>query len=131
MLTESPGGGTEPIGTRIIEVPEVLERTELRDPDSGFIAYVPTGSVKRGEALAAGSDRRISSCAVCHGADLKGLGPVPALAGRSPSYIVRQLYDIQHGTRNGAWAALMKPVVAPMTLEDMVALAAYAASLAP
>lgn len=60
-----------------------------------------------------------------------GLDPVPALAGRSPSYIVRQLYDVKHGTRNGAWAALMKPVVEQLELDEMVAIAAYAASLAP
>src|SRR5262245_16011686 len=36
------GTEKEPIGTRIIETPENPERTEiLRDPHSGFIAYVP------------------------------------------------------------------------------------------
>jgi len=62
---------------------------------------------------------------------LKGLGPVPALAGRSPSYVVRQLYDIKQGVRNGQWTALMQPVVAKLNEEDMVALAAYTASLSP
>ena len=52
-------------------------------------------------------------------------------AGRSPSYIMRQLYDIQHGVRNGQWAELMKPVVAGLSEGDMVAIAAYTASLAP
>jgi cytochrome c553 len=43
----------EPLGVRIIETPEDPERTEiLRDPRSGFIAYVPVGSLKKGEALA-------------------------------------------------------------------------------
>src|SRR6266571_6870593 len=42
----------EPIGVRIIETPENVERTtQLRDPRSGFIAYVPVGSVKKGETL--------------------------------------------------------------------------------
>jgi cytochrome c553 len=130
MLIEAKGGGTEPIGHRVIEMPEHLERTELRDATSGFVAYVPPGSISRGEALASGT-QGITACAACHGAGLKGMGPVPALAGRSPSYVVRQLYDIQHGTRNGPWAALMKPVVEGLTLEDMVALAAYTASLEP
>jgi len=131
MLIEAEGGGTEAIGTRIIEMPENLERTELRDASSGFIAYVPPGSVARGRELAAGVNGGATACAACHGAGLKGLGPVPALAGRSPSYIVRQLYDIKHGTRNGAWAELMKPVVERMSEDDMVAIAAYTASLAP
>jgi len=131
MLVADDSGGTEPIGARIIEMPEDLERTELRDSASGFIAYVPRGSIRKGEALAATGGGKTTPCGICHGADLKGLGPVPALAGRSPSYIVRQLYDMRHGVRNGSWAALMNPVVSGLTEEDMVALAAYAASLAP
>ena len=131
MLIEDGSGATEPIGQRIIEMPENLERTELRDSASGFIAYVPRGSIFRGEALATNGAGKTTPCAICHGAGLKGLGPVPALAGRSPSYIVRQLYDIQHNTRNGQWSELMKPVVVGLSAEDLVALAAYTASLTP
>lgn len=131
MLIADESGGTEPIGQRIIEMPENLERTELRDSASGFIAYVPVGSIRKGEALITNGAGKTTPCAICHGAELKGLGPVPALAGRSPSYIVRQLYDIQHGVRNGQWAELMKSVVAGLSEEDMVAIAAYTASLAP
>ena len=40
-------------------------------------------------------------CATCHGQGLKGLGNVPPLAGRSPTYTVRQLYDFQSGARAG------------------------------
>jgi len=127
------GGGTEPIGMRIIETPVDAERTEiLRDPRSGFIAYAPPGSLKKGEALArTGGNGRTESCAACHGSDLKGLGPVPGIAGRSPSYLVRQMYDMQVGARSGEWSELMKPVVAKLTNEDLVDLAAYAASLMP
>jgi cytochrome c553 len=122
-------GGTEPIGDRIIETPEDAERFELRDPHSGFIAYVPLGSVAKGSALAAGGGNRTLPCRMCHGDDLNGLGPVPGIAGRSPSYIVRQLWDIQQGTRKGAWSPLMKQVVARLSQADMLNLAAYAASL--
>jgi cytochrome c553 len=59
------------------------------------------------------------------------VGPIPGLAGRSPSYLVRQLYDFQHGMRAGPWSPLMAPNVIKLTLDDMVALAAYAASLPP
>jgi cytochrome c553 len=122
----------EPIGQRIIEMPENLERTELRDSASGFVAYVPVGSIRKGEALiTTGGAGKTIPCAICHGADLRGLGPIPALAGRSPSYIVRQLYDIQHGVRDGSWTELMKPVVARLSEEDMVSIAAYTASRAP
>ena len=129
MLAPAQDGGREAIGARIVEMPENLERTELRDATSGFVAYVPPGSLARGRQLAEGGT--VTPCAACHGRGLRGLGPIPALAGRSPSYLFRQLYDLQHGTRNGSWSALMKPVVATLTQDDMVALAAYCASLEP
>jgi len=125
------GGGREPIGERIVETPENPERTEtLRDPRSGFIAYAPVGSIKAGEGLARGGGRT-EACATCHGADLKGLGPVPGIAGRSPSYLARQMYDMQSGARHGEWAELMKPVVAKLDGADLVNLAAYVSSLMP
>jgi cytochrome c553 len=127
------GNQQEPIGVRIVETPEHVERTEvLRDPRSSFIAYAPAGSIKKGEALATtGGNGRTVACGVCHGADLRGIGPVPGIAGRSPSYLARQMYDMQAGTRHGEWADLMKPVVAKLTDEDLVSISAYAASRTP
>jgi cytochrome c553 len=115
---------------RIIETPENPEATEvLRNPRSGFIAYAPVGSIKKGEALVrAGGNGKTVACGACHGADLLGMGPVPGIAGRSPSYLGRQLYDMQAGTRNGEWTQLMKPVVAKLTAEDMVNILAYVSS---
>lgn len=128
-----PGTGTEPLGARIVETPEQPEQAEpLRNPRSGFVAYVPVGSIRRGESLVkTGGGGRTVACGVCHGTDLKGLGPVPRLAGRSPSYMVRQMYDIQMGARHGVWSDLMKPVVAKLSNDDYVAIGAYLASLAP
>ena len=60
-----------------------------------------------------------------------GLGPVPGIAGRSPSYLARQMFDMQAGARHGEWADLMKPVVAKLTEEDLVDISAYVASLMP
>jgi cytochrome c553 len=131
FLTEE-GGEKEPLGTRIIETPENTEGTELlRDARSGFIAYVPAGSIKKGEALVTMGAGKTTACAVCHGADLKGLGPVPGLAGRSPSYMVRQMFDMQQGARKGVWTDLMKPVVSKLSEDDMLAIAAYTASRMP
>jgi len=76
--------GYEPIGLRIIETPENLERTELRDDASGFIAYVPVGSIKKGESLVrTGDSGKTVPCASCHGESLKGAGNAPPIAGRS------------------------------------------------
>ncbi len=132
MFVKLEGTGTEPLGMRIVESPEDFERTEMRDPHSGFVAYVPIGSIKKGETLVkTGGNGRTTECAVCHGPTLEGLGPVPGIAGRSPSYIVRQLYDMQVGTRKGVWSSLMMPVVDKLTAEDFVAIAAYTSSLKP
>jgi cytochrome c553 len=126
------GSAKEPIGMRIVETPEHPERTEiLRDPRSGFIAYAPVGSVKKGEQLVRTGGTRTVACGACHGADLTGLGPVPGIAGRSPSYLARQMFDMQAGARRGEWTELMKPVVAKLTDEDFVNIAAYVASLSP
>ena len=101
----------------------------LRDDHSGFTAYAPIGSIKKGEALVTtGGAGKTVACGVCHGAELEGLGPIPPLAGRSPSYIARQIYDIQHGARNGAWSPLMLKAVEKLTAEDIVAISAYIAS---
>jgi len=125
-----PEGGTEPIGHRILEIPEDPMRTELRDPHSGFIAYAPLGSLARGEALVKGEGSGVP-CGVCHGADLRGLGEVPRLAGQQPLYIARQLFDLQYGSSAGKAAGLMKPVVASLSEDDIIAISAYLGSLPP
>jgi cytochrome c553 len=127
-----PDGGTEPIGRRIIQIPEDPMRTTIRDPHSGFIAYVPPGSIKRGEALAkTGGAGKTIQCGICHGDALTGLGELPRIAGLQPVYIARQLITMQNGTSAGTNAALMKKVVAKLSEDDIIALAAYLGSLPP
>lgn len=131
MFAVAADGGTEPIGRRIVEVPEDRARTELRDDASGFVAYVPTGSIAEGERLVhAGGGARMP-CTACHGQELKGTAVAPPLAGRSPSYLFRQLFDIRQGSRTGPSVAMMQPEVAGMTDGDMLAVVAYLASLRP
>jgi cytochrome c553 len=133
---------TEPIAGRIIEMPEDEEQAEtLRNPRSGFVAYVPPGSVKRGQDLVTTGGMRVvgneivqgktTPCVTCHGLELMGVADVPPIAGRSPSYIVRQMWDIQQGTRNGAAVQLMKQAIVNLDGEDLVAIAAYVSSRAP
>jgi cytochrome c553 len=125
-------GTSEPLGQRIVETAQNLEATENRDDASPFVAYVPVGSIKKGEALVTtGGSGKTLRCSICHGTDLKGLGNVPFLAGRSPSYLIRQLYDIKTGNRHGAWSPLMKEAVANLTTEDMIDIAAYISSRMP
>jgi cytochrome c553 len=97
-----------------------------------YVAYVPRGSLARGRALAAGDTRaNVKGCTSCHGADLRGVKLVPPLAGRSPSYLLRQLVAFRTGARDAATSAPMREVAARLTIEDMVAAAAYAGSRAP
>ena len=132
FATRAPGNETEALGQRIVEIPVDEEQFEHRDPRSKFIAYVQPGGTAKGEALVkTGGAGATMACATCHGADLKGVGPIPGIAGRSPSYIVRQLYDIQQGTCAGALSALMKPAVEKLTSDDMNAIAAYLATQQP
>jgi cytochrome c553 len=132
FLADMKNGEKEPSGNRIIEVPEDLAQFENRDSRSRFIAYVPPGSIGKGELLAStGGNGKTVPCATCHGPDLRGLGPLPSISGRSPSYIVRQLYDFQHGERTGLWSPLMADVVAKLNEDDLVSLAAYLASREP
>jgi len=125
-------GDKEPIGQRIIEVPKDLEQFESRDARSEFIAYVPIGSVAKGEWLVTtGGDGKTTRCGICHGPDFRGLGPIPSIAGRSPSSIVRQLYDLQHEERAGPWSPLMVGVIAQLDDEDLLSIAAYLDSREP
>jgi cytochrome c553 len=127
-----PSGEKEAIGQRIVEVPEVLEQFVNRDTHARFVAYVPVGSVARGEALVkTGGAGKTLACVTCHGPDLKGVGMIPSIAGRSTNYVVRQLYDIKLGFRAGAFSGLMKDVVVKLQEEDMLAIAAYLATQAP
>lgn len=136
MFLQQPGAGDEPLGDRIIEVPEDPDAVEItRSSRVGFVAYVPVGSLQRGAALVAtGAAGRTMACATCHGPDLNGrelagFGSVPGLAGRSPSYLMRQLFDLKSGHRRGTRVILMQPVVANLSTDEMRDIVAYLASL--
>jgi len=133
---------TEPIGDRIIEVPTDVESNQtLRNSRGTWIAYVPRGAVEKGRDLVTTGGMKIvngqivpgktTACGTCHGIDLMGVPPdVPPLAGRSPSYMAREIYDIQQGTRSGSNSnvALMKMVVTNLLPDDILDIAAYLAS---
>ena len=138
MFLQTGDGADEALGDRIIEVPEDADAVEIqRNPRIGFIAYVPIGSVKRGEALVTtGGGGKTVACLACHGPDYRGMtlpdvGAMPGLAGRSPSYLFRQLFDLKAGSRHGGRSELMKPVVANLSSDDMLAIAAFLASQTP
>jgi cytochrome c553 len=124
--------GMEPIGQRIITLPENQELARLRDPRSGFVSYVPPGSIAKGKALVeTGGGGKTVACGICHGDNMKGLANVPRLAGVHPIYLARQLYLFKEGDRNGPDAPLMKRPVAKLSAEDILNISAYLGSLNP
>jgi cytochrome c553 len=148
VVAEDPAR-MEPLGQRIVEVPDVPARALLRDSHTTYTAYVPKGSLMRGRNMVRTGGATVvggkttpgksTECTKCHGVDLRGMPakadgtPVaPSLVGRSANYTFRQLYDMQRGTRNGAnIASTMRPVVAQLTEGDMIDIAAYLASRTP
>ena len=120
-----PDGGMEPIGNRVVTLPEDVARAASRDPHSGFVAYVPVGSIAKGKALVEGGNGKTVACAICHGDNFQGLADIPRIGGMHPVYTFRQLYIFKNGDRNGRGAQLMKKAVANLTEDDMLAISAY------
>ena len=133
LFLKAEGTETEPIGRRIVEMPEdTYQANMLRNPRVGMVAYVPPGSLKAGETLVmTGGNGKTQMCGPCHGPDMRGTAIAPPLAGRHPGYLARQLYDFQVGVRNGDMAVMMKPSVEKLTEDDLVAISGYLASLRP
>jgi cytochrome c553 len=158
VYTPIANRGDEPLGTRLIELARDSEQHENRDEQMRYIAYVPPGSIARGRKLARTGDNGVTvACITCHGDKLQGMGTAagvgasaspsagsspsvgaspgaiaaPPLAGRSPSYLLRQLLAFQTGARSGPGAQPMQPVVAHLDIGNMIDVAAFAASLRP
>lgn len=126
------GTGSEPLDGRLIEMPDNTDRHELHDPSVTYTTWVPVGSLARGKRLVtAGTAGQATACATCHGPSLLGIGDVPPIAGRAPSYLLRQLINFRTGARADVMSQPMQPVVALMTLADMIAVSAYVGSLPP
>lgn len=129
ILTADHDGAREPLGERIIEV-----EPGDGEPDSDrviYTAYVPPGSIARGAEIAAKGAGTAPSCESCHGAKLQGVSDIPYLAGRSPTYIARELILFRLGKRTNSGAAPMRAEVSHLSLKDMIDVAAYAASRKP
>ena len=77
------------------------------------------GDIQAGKAKAA-------ACAGCHGANGEGVGPNPALAGKSEDELVQAMKDFKSGKRANP---VMKAMVGSLSEDDMANLGAYYASL--
>ena len=112
----------EPLGNRIIEGATDAEQHRLHDPHEQSIAYVPSGSIARGAALATHGTAEFPACTSCHTAHFVGIG------GASPTYLVRQLAGFRAHTRNDPDAPPMQAVAAKLSDVQIIDLAAYVGS---
>lgn len=119
-----PGGKEEPLGLRIVELP---------DPQNPgrYVAYVPPRSLNRGAVVVTTGRSKTQPCGACHGADLKGKDDIPAIAGRSPTYLMRQLVDMRAHARSGKGAETMKSFYEVFSDTDLLAVSTFVASRAP
>jgi cytochrome c553 len=121
-------GGMEPLPPgMVVEVAENDDLVRARDQiNGGFVQYVHPEDMALGEKVA-----NTAGCAACHGADYKGAGDVPRLAGQHPLYMIRQLKNMQTGARKDKNVAIMKPIVDKLSDREIVAVAAWLASKSP
>lgn len=128
VQTPDADGTREPIGDRIVETPTSFDGYQYGSDRTAYVAYVPPGSVARGALIATKGVGAAAACESCHGAKLQGAGVIPPLAGRSPTCIVRELILLRTGRRSNAQAVPMVQEASQLTVNDMIAVAAYAAS---
>jgi len=66
-------------------------------------------------------------CVACHGKD--GKAPImpnyPKLAGQNKAYLLEQMKDIKSGKRDNGQTAVMKPMVAKVSDDDLEAIATF------
>ncbi len=75
---------------------------------------------------------KAATCIACHGANGVAItASYPNLAGQNAEYMVNQLKAFKSGARKGAQSAIMAPMAAGLSEQDMMDVAAYFASLAP
>jgi len=132
LYVKDPGVEFDSLGKRIIEFSSDPERHEIRDAAAVYLAYVPPGSIARGRVIATKLTKdNPKPCVSCHGETLHGVKLVPPIAGRSPTYLMRQLLAFKAGTRSSREGAPMREVVEKLSVDDMIAAAAYVASRKP
>jgi len=93
-----------------------------------FSLFVALSSVSAVQAADANAGKEKSAtCSACHGPTGVSASPMfPNLAGQNDAYIIKQLKDFKSGTRSDA---MMGPMAANLSEEDMADLAAYFSGL--
>ncbi len=93
------GDEKEPLGKRILETPANAEATEvLRDPHSPFFAYVPPGSIKKGEALVTKASGKTTQCGRLSWSGSEG--PRPGAGYRGPFTQLSGATNVRYAARH-------------------------------
>lgn len=129
--TDPTGGKDRALDGAVAETPQSVGRVFMRDLSNRQIVYVSRSTLTLGETLVHTGGNGGQPCTLCHGADLRGTAIAPPLAGRDPSYLARQLWDIRSGARSGASVAAMQGPARGLAPRDITAVAAYLASRQP
>ncbi|MEQ9208358.1 MAG: cytochrome c [Pseudomonadales bacterium] len=89
---------------------------------------VPLMAQAQGDAEA--GKNKAGVCASCHGVNGIGIAPMyPNLAGQKAAYLEVAIKAYRDGQRSGGNAAMMAPMVANLSDQDIADLAAYYANL--
>lgn len=132
-LNAAPGGGTEAIGDRIVELSDDLPRMMIGDDHVMLTDYAPPGAVEQGRQVVATGGGAGVPCQTCHGARLNGAGAAPPIAARPAGYLARTLWDIRTGARHNPGVAPMQAVsrgLTPRQIRDVsVSLASLGSQL--
>ncbi len=101
-----------------------------RSSGGGPSELVATGRQIYEEGL---PEANVPACSVCHGADAKGHGPIPRLAGQLYAYTVKELASWDNLRGQGGVAAgnssVMRPVAHSLSKSQIAAVAAYLSRL--
>lgn len=94
-------------------------------PAESAPARIPAGKVIFESGVPA---KNIPACATCHGADARGNGSFPRLAGQHADYVVKQL-DVFQRTDERPEGAVMKVIAHDLSSDDIANVAAYVQAL--
>lgn len=85
-------------------------------------SQVQAADIEAGEAMYA------QACAQCHGRTGRGMAAFPSLTGQDADYLAMRLMQYRDGETVGPNSALMMPVAAPLSDEDIADLSTFIAT---
>ncbi len=103
-----------------------LSDQDIADITAYLVAVKPVDETHPVKGNVETGKQKAASCAACHGPDGNSATPTfPRLAGQHQDYMVKALQDYKSGARKNA---IMNPMAAPLSDQDMLDLAAYFAT---